>query len=104
MNHIRPPRGSLNSYSAKKVVIPVSFICQETAAKSVSVIGDFNDWSPNANPMKRHVDGTWNAQIPIPHGHHHYLFLIDNKPTIDPRAHGIARNEKGEKVGLLSVS
>lgn len=76
----------------------------DTKAKKVSVIGDFNDWTPNAHPMKRHVDGSWNLQVPLSPGHHHYLFLIDDKPTIDPRAQGIARNENGEKVGLLAIS
>ena len=46
----------------------------------------------------------WRAEIPVPHGHHHYLLIVDGKPTLDPRGHGIARNESGEKVSLLAVS
>ena len=49
-------------------------------------------------------DGAWLVQIPLTHGHHHYQFLVDGKPTLDPRAQGIARNEQNEKVSLLSVS
>jgi hypothetical protein len=36
-------------------------------------------------------------------GHHHYQFLVDGKPMLDPRAHGVARNEQGEKVSMVSV-
>ena len=90
-------------YSAKKVIKPVSFM-YVGEAQSVSVIGDFNDWDPAAHPMKHHVDGAWRVHIPVPHGHHHYLFLVDGKPTLDPHSHGIARNEKNEKVSLLAVS
>lgn len=68
------------------------------------VIGDFNDWHPTATPMKKHVDGSWHAQLMLGHGHHHYQFLIDGKPMLDPRAQGIARNERNEKVSLLAVS
>lgn len=70
----------------------------------VSVIGDFNNWSPNANPMKRQPDGGWVAQIELKHGHHRYMFLVDGVATLDPRAQGMARNEQNEKVSLVAVS
>jgi 1,4-alpha-glucan branching enzyme len=93
-----------NRYSAKKMSKPVNFICAAPAAQHVTLIGDFNDWDPNAYPMKRQPDGNWLLQIPLSHGHHHYQFLVDGKPALDPRAQGIARNEKNEKVSLLAVS
>jgi hypothetical protein len=54
--------------------------------------------------MKRQPDGGWTAQVPLTHGHHHYQFLVDGVPTLDPRAQGMARNEKNEKVSLIPVS
>ena len=54
--------------------------------------------------MKRQPDGAWRLDLPLNHGHHPYLFLIDGKPRLDPRANGVARNEKNEKVSLVSVS
>jgi 1,4-alpha-glucan branching enzyme len=86
-----------------KTVKPVNFICAMTAAKHVSVIGDFNGWQPHATPMKRQPDGCWHVQVLMGAGHHHYLFLVDGKPMLDPRAQGVARNEKGEPVSMLSV-
>ncbi len=94
----------LPRYSAKKMIKPVNFICVAPDAKHVHVVGDFNDWDPQAHPMHRQPDGGWVLQIPLPHGHHHYLFSIDGKPTLDARAQGVARNEKNEKVSLVSVS
>ena len=32
-------------------------------AKSVSVVGDFNDWQPSVNPMNRISGGVWELQI-----------------------------------------
>lgn len=93
-----------NPYSAKKMVKPINFICVAPLAQVVHLVGDFNDWDPGAYPMKRQPDGAWLIQIPLNHGHHHYQFLIDGKPALDPRAQGIARNEKNEKVSLLAVS
>jgi 1,4-alpha-glucan branching enzyme len=90
-------------YSAKNIVKPVNFLCISPDAKAVSIVGDFNEWNPATHRMKKHVDGSWQAQIEISLGHHHYAFLIDGKLTLDPRAQGTARNSQGEKVSLLSV-
>ena len=95
---------ALHRYSAKKMAKPVNFICAAPKAKSVSLIGDFNDWNPESHPMKRQPDGAWMVQVPLHHGHHHYLFLIDGVPTLDARAQGTARNERNGKVSLLAVS
>jgi|SRR6185436_12064198 1,4-alpha-glucan branching enzyme len=96
--------GGGNRYSASKNLKPVNFLFLAPQAKHVSVIGDFNNWSPNSNPMKKHPDGGWTTQIPLKHGHHRYQFLVDGVPTLDPRAQGVARNEQNEKVSLMSVS
>src|ERR1700728_2024224 len=90
--------------SVKKTVKPVNFVCVAPGAKRVTLVGDFNDWHPEAMPLKRQVDGSWSLQVTLGHGHHHYQFLVDGKPTLDPRAQGVARNEANEKVSLLAVS
>jgi 1,4-alpha-glucan branching enzyme len=96
--------GGGSRYSAKNNLRPTNFLLLAPKATHISVIGDFNNWSPNAHPMKRQPDGGWTAQIPLTHGHHRYLFLVDGQPTLDPRAQGVARNEKNEKVSLIAVS
>jgi 1,4-alpha-glucan branching enzyme len=82
----------------------VNFICSATEAKSVRLVGDFNQWNQNANPMKQMADKAWSIQVDLKHGHHRYAFLVDEVLTLDPRAMGIARNDKGQRVSLLAVS
>jgi len=91
-------------YSAKNIVKPIPFVCLADQAEQVSLVGDFNDWDPAAHPLKRELDGAWRIEVSLNHGHHHYLFLIDGKPMLDPRAQGVARNERNEKVSLVAVS
>ena len=98
------PHSSHHPYSAKKMLKPVNFVCVAPGAQAVSLIGDFNDWHPNAHPMKQQHDGAWTIQVQLNHGHHHYQFFVDGKPALDPRAQGIARNEKNEKVSMIAVS
>ena len=91
-------------YSAKTMAKPINFLCIAPEAQEVCVIGDFNEWNGNSHAMKRHFDGSWSTQIDLHHGHHRYQFLIDGKPSLDPRANGVVRNERNERVSLIAVS
>jgi 1,4-alpha-glucan branching enzyme len=71
---------------------------------SVSLVGDFNEWKPEAMPMRQMPDGRWMIGMELHHGHHQYVFLVDGKPQLDPTASGIARNERNERVSLTAVS
>lgn len=103
MNSFRPTGGPAR-YSAKNILKPINFYCNANGAAQVFIVGDFNDWNPTAQPMEKQFDGSWFAQMQLNHGHHHYLFLVDGKPMLDPRAQGIGRNEMNEKVSLIAVS
>tara|TARA_A100001037_G_scaffold292938_1_gene308913 strand:- start:348 stop:608 length:261 start_codon:yes stop_codon:yes gene_type:complete len=83
---------------------PVNFLCIAPEAQEVAIIGDFNDWESGAHLLNRQVDGSWSTQIDLHHGHHRYQFVIDGKPTLDPRANGVVRNEANERVSLIAVS
>jgi len=89
-------------YSASNCLKPTNFYCSAPGAKSVHLAGDFDHWRPI--PMSRRVDGWWFIQLELPHGHHRYHFLVDDKPTLDPRASGIARGDDDHPVSLIAVS
>ena len=91
-------------YSVKKMLKPVNFYYHSPDARKVCIVGDFNDWKPDAHPMKRKTGGFWNAQITLPHGHHRYHFLVDGTVALDPRANGEVLNDKKERVSLIAVS
>ncbi len=91
-------------YSAKKTARSVNFVCPTPQAKHVFLVGDFNNWDPASLPMLRQPDGAWMLQVTLHHGHHQYRFLVDGHPMLDPRAHGVARDPRGEKASLIAVS
>jgi 1,4-alpha-glucan branching enzyme len=95
---------TLGRYSAKRTRHHVDFFCHAPDAGRVSLVGDFNDWQPDATLMRRMPDGNWMAALELPHGYHQYLFLVDGKPMLDPRASGKARNQRNEPVSLIPVS
>ena len=96
--------GPLQRQVPKKTLRAVNFVCNATQAHAVSWVSDFNHWNPTAHPMKRMPDKAWFIQVELPHGHHRYAFLVDGVLTLDPRAQGITRNDKGERVSLVPVS
>lgn len=98
------PGGRPQRYSAKRMEKPVNFICIAPDATTVQVIGDFNQWRTGVHPMTRRPDGAWFVAIPMHHGHHRYVFVVDDEKRLDPEAQGIARNERNERVSLISVS
>ena len=96
---VSPPQ-----FSARSTIKPINFFCAAPEAESVYLIGDFNGWDPSADPMQPRTDGWWSLQVPLSHGHHEYLFVVDGNPTLDPHATGTTRNARYEKVSLVAVS
>jgi len=94
----------MSSFAARKTLRGVNFICLAPQARSVSLVGDFNQWSPATHLLNRMPDGAWLLLVELPHGHHRYAFRVDGNLTLDLRAQGITRNDEGERVSLLPVS
>jgi len=97
-------RPTTSPYSAKNMAKPVNFYYSSPEAKSVSLVGDFNDWNPNSLPMQRRVDGWWSIQVSPTHGHHHYLFFVDGTPALDPNATGTVQADQYGKALMIAVS
>lgn len=102
--HKSSPTVPLRHYSAKRTRHHVAFFCSAPGAERVSLVGDFNKWDLAATPMRRMPDGRWMASLELHHGHHSYLFIVDGQPRLDPKASGIARNSRNERVSLIAVS
>ena len=96
--------GLKDRYSAKKMAKPVPFLLQAPEAGRVCLMGDFNHWNAVSHPMHRLPDGGWRIEVPLHHGHHLYVSIVDGALALDPNAQGVARNQKGERVSLIAVS
>lgn len=94
----------MNHLAYKKPLRSVHFVCNAAQAKSVSLVGDFNNWDPKTHLMNQMPDKAWFLSVDLKHGHHRYAFLVDGQLVLDPRAQGITRNDKGERVSMVPVS
>ncbi len=62
------------------------FRYHHTDARTVHLVGNFNDWSPGADPMTdANGDGEWSLFYPLEPGRYAYKFVINGKRWIpDP--------------------
>ena len=59
-------------------------------ARRVSVVGDFNGWNPYVTPMKDvSGSGDWYAEVEVPEGAHHYMFLVDGRILVPDASTGV---------------
>ncbi|HWN93960.1 MAG TPA: glycogen-binding domain-containing protein [Methylomirabilota bacterium] len=74
------------------------------AAQAVSVAGTFNNWQPNATPLKPASGGAWIGELKLAPGRYEYLFVVDGKWLPDPAARECAPNPFGGLNSVVSVN
>jgi hypothetical protein len=73
-------------------------------AKSVGVMGAFNDWDAKRSPMTRGADGSWTITLRLPPGSYEYQFMTNgNTRMTDPTAPA-TDSEFGEANSVLTVT
>lgn len=72
-------------------------------AKKISVVGDFNDWSPAANPMKKDKKGFWRAEIDLSEGEHQFYYLINGNERRNDAECASVPNNLGSGNSILQV-
>lgn len=71
----------------------MTFELEAPDVKEVYLIGTFNGWNLNANPMKKNREGVWKTVVNLIPGTYDYLFLVDGEYAEDPRAKYSKPNE-----------
>lgn len=84
---------------------PVAFEYFDPGARTVTVAGDFNQWSPSARPLRRDAGGRWSVSVKLPPGSYHYRFVVDGDRWVeDPLNSARAVNDYGTFNSVRLVS
>lgn len=83
--------------------VKVTFVLPICDAKRVSLSGEFNGWSPDTTPMKRHQDGHWETTVDLAPGRHQYKFVRDGEWIPDLLAHENVWNQHGTLNSVIEV-
>jgi hypothetical protein len=90
----------VSSNSPREVILTL----ERGDCSSVSVIGSFNNWDPQATPMTEVENGKWRACIILSPGEYNYKFLVDRKfPIVDPASSLVEPDGFGGTNSVLKV-
>lgn len=82
----------------------VQFVLVASDAKSVALVGDFNDWEPAATPLRNTSGGGWSVALRLPPGRHRYAFVVDGVRWIaDPAAPPAPDDDFGSPGSVVTV-
>ena len=90
----------------KKGVVKVTFeLPTDVAAEQAVVVGEFNNWDPNATPMKRKKDGTFSAALNLEAGkQYRYKYYLDGERwENDPQPDALVPNIFGTQDSLITT-
>ena len=81
----------------------IYFKIEAPDADTVHLCGDFNDWAPEARPLKRNQKGEWTGYLQLEPGTYQYRFRVNgewrNRPDVD-----LAPNPFGGQNCVLEVA
>ncbi len=66
---------------SKKTTCKVTFqLPPSVNAQAIALVGEFNDWQPDATPMKRNRDGSFSASLNLATQHEYrFRYLLDGE-------------------------
>lgn len=83
----------------------VQFVYVAPEAGSVTVAGDFNEWSEGGFELRDpDGDGVWTGRLPLNPGLHKYMFVVDGQWVTDPLAERYVDDGFGNRNALIDVN
>jgi chromosome partitioning protein len=91
-------------FGVRQTAHGVLFVQPAAIGTTVQVAGDFNNWTPQASPMKLNRDlGVFEVCIPMSAGRHQYRLVIDGHWTADAHNPDSETNPFGEPNSVVLV-
>lgn len=99
---VTPAAGSGTPQASQ--VQQVQFVLVAPAARSVALVGDFNDW--NATPLAPvRAGGVWTVTVPLAPGKYTYNFVVDGTRMMpDPAAPEAPADDFGSPASIVTVA
>ena len=85
------------------ISIDREFAYENADATKVSIVGNFNDWNKDANPLVKE-NGIWKTHISLKPGKHEYQFVVnDTDWIIDPKQEIAVKNKYEGMNSVIEV-
>ena len=93
-----------NVRDAVTVRVSAPFTYIDRNAKSVAVVGSFNDWDTTKTVLTHASDSVWTGSAMLLPGRYEYQLVVDGKWIPDPSAQHSAASEFGAANSVIIVS
>ncbi len=80
----------------------VTFALAAPAASRVVLIGDFNDWNPEANPLRRD-ERHWSVTLSLKPGRYRYSYVVDGSSWQADPGTPLAEDDFGTPTSVITV-
>jgi len=99
----RQRRIDMRKNSSKQKTKKIQFSLEAGDAGKVSLVGEFNNWDPDADPMQRVGNGTWTKAKMLSPGNIEYKFWVDGQWIQDPENLRTCPNCFGTRNNVVKV-
>jgi hypothetical protein len=90
--------------SSAPVAVSAPFTYIDRNARSVVVVGSFNDWDTTKTVLTQSGDSVWTGNVMLLPGRYEYQLVVDGKWIADPSAQRTAPSEFGSANSVIIVS
>ncbi len=81
----------------------IDFNFKMPEARKVSLMGDFNLWNPEVNPMRKDKEGVWKTTVMLYPGRYEYRLWVDGEWYNDPGNTAKCPNCFGSENDIIEV-
>ena len=93
-----------NVTKVKSIQGKIKFEFFAPEAKTVFLVGTFNQWNSQANPLKKDKKGIWKSVLSLEPGRYEYRFIVDGNWENDPSCTSCVANEFGGENCVRNVA
>lgn len=86
------------------VFVSAPFTYIDRNAKSVAIVGSFNDWDSSKTVLTQTSDSVWSGSAMLLPGRYEYQLVVDGKWIADPSAQQTATSEFGSANSVMIVT
>ena len=91
--------------SFQSAEVPKEFVFHAPDAKSVRIVGSFNDWRPTEDYlMERSEDGVWSKTVLLAPGEYQYKYIVDDMWVEDKHNPILTNDPFGGRNSIIQIS
>jgi hypothetical protein len=92
------------TYAPSNAAQQKQFIILVPGAKSVSLVGDFNDWDASRTPMERvSGDGVWSVTLPLRPGRYEFQYEVDGARRVTDPSRPQTSSDFGSPNSVVTI-